>query len=79
MSAAVISVLAPASAVWRAISASVAVTGTPVTAPPRRMAPSAIPAHAGTFGACNARTSPGPKPPAASRAATRSARSDNCV
>ena len=52
--------------VWRSTSAAVGRHRTPVTAPPRRMAPSAIPAHGGTLGACSASTSPGAEAAAAS-------------
>ena len=61
---------APASASWAASSRSVQAGLAPVTVPPAAMAPSATPAHWGRFGAHSASTSPGPKPRAASPAAT---------
>ena len=74
MSPAVTSRDAPESISWRSTSAGVHTALTPVTAPPAAIAPRAMPAHGGTFGAWSASTSPGANPRAASVAATRSER-----
>ena len=66
---------APASPSWVASSRSVEAGLAPVTVPPAAIAPSATPAHWGRFGAHSASTSPGPKPRAASPAATPRTRS----
>ena len=68
------SIEAPESASWRSTSVAVAAGPMPVTAPPGVIAASATPTHGAMFGALMASTSPGPKPRAASSAATRSTR-----
>ena len=73
-SASVMRIEAPESATWRSTSGVVAAGLMPVTAPPRVIAASATPAHGARLGALIASTSPGPKPRAASSAATRSTR-----
>ncbi len=76
-SSSVMRIEAPESASWRSTSGRVAAGLMPVTAPPRLIAASATPAHGAMFGALIASTSPGPKPRAASSAATRSTRADS--